>query len=49
MKLRFSNEIQHRLTRSRPGDEHTLRRLLLAPRAEESVADLLTVAWQRTI
>ena len=58
MKLRFINEIQHRLTRfieqiliddpARPSDDHTLR-LLLAPRAEKSVAELLTNAWQRTI
>jgi hypothetical protein len=58
MKLRFINEIQHRLTRfleqiliddpARPSDENTLR-LLLAPRAEQSAANLLTAAWQRTI
>jgi hypothetical protein len=58
MKLRFINEIQHRLTRfieqiliddpARPSDENTLR-LLLAPRADQSIADLLIAAWQRTI
>jgi hypothetical protein len=58
MKLRFINEIQHRLTRfieqiliddpARPSNENTLR-LLLAPRAEKSVGDLLTAAWQRTV
>lgn len=58
MKLRFINEIQHRLTRfieqiliddpARGSDENTLR-LLLAPRAEASIAELLTNAWQRTI
>ncbi|MET0985467.1 MAG: hypothetical protein ABW034_08680, partial [Steroidobacteraceae bacterium] len=58
MKLRFINEIQHRLTRfveqiliddpSRPSDENTLR-LLLAPRAEKAIGDMLTAAWQRTI
>lgn len=58
MKLRFINEIQHRLTRfieqiliddpSRPSDENTLR-LLLAPRSEKSAGELLTAAWQRTI
>ena len=58
MKLRFINEIQHRLTRyieqvliddpARPADEMMLR-LLLAPRAEKSAEQLLQAAYARTI
>lgn len=57
-KLRFINEIQHRLTRfieqillddpARPSDEATLR-LLLAPRAEKTVEALLHAAYARTV
>ena len=57
-KLRFINEIQHRLTRyieqvliddpARPSDDVTLR-LLLAPRAEKSIEALLHAAYARTI
>src|SRR5262245_45529178 len=57
-KLRFVNEIQHRLTRfieqiliddpSRPSGEVTLR-LLLAPRAEKSIEGLMQAAYVRTI
>lgn len=57
MKLRFINEIQHRITRfieqiliddpARSTDS-TLR-LLLAPRAEKSIEGLLHAAYLRTI
>ena len=57
-KLRFINEIQHRLTRfieqiliddpARQPDDALLR-LLLAPRAEKSVEGLLQAAYTRTI
>jgi hypothetical protein len=57
-KLRFVNEVQHRVTRfieqiliddpARPSDEVTLR-LLLAPRAEKSIEGLVHAAWVRTI
>jgi len=58
MKLRFINEIQHRVTRfieqiliddpSRPSDDVTLR-LLLAPRAEKAIESLMQAAYVRTI
>jgi hypothetical protein len=58
LKLRFINEIQHRLTRfieqiliddpARPADDITLR-LLLAPRAEKSIENLMQAAYARTI
>ncbi len=57
-RLRFLNEIQHRLSRfieqillddpGRPTDEVMIR-LLLAPRAEKSIEDLMHAAWSRTI
>lgn len=57
-KLRFINEIQHRLTRyieqvliddpARPSDDVTLR-LLLAPRSEKTIETLLQAAYARTI
>jgi len=57
-KLRFINEIQHRLSRfieqvliddpARPSDDVTLR-LLLAPRAEKTIEALLHAAYARTI
>lgn len=57
-KLRFINEIQHRLTRfieqvliddpARPADDVTLR-LLLAPRGEKTIETLLQAAYARTI
>jgi hypothetical protein len=57
-KLRFVNEIQHRVTRfieqiliddpARPSNEVTLR-LLLAPRAEKSIEGLMHAAYVRTI
>lgn len=57
-RLRFLNEIQHRLTRfieqillddpSRPTDEIMIR-LLLAPRAEKTIEELMHAAWARTI
>ncbi len=57
-RLRFLNEIQHRLTRfieqiltddpARPTNEVMIR-LLLAPRAEKSIEDLMRAAWSRTI
>jgi hypothetical protein len=57
-RLRFLNEIQHRLTRfieqiliddpSRPADEVMIR-LLLAPRAEKGIEAMLQAAWSRTI
>lgn len=58
IKLRFINEIQHRVTRfieqiliddpSRPSDDVTLR-LLLAPRAEKAIEGLMRAAYSRTI
>jgi hypothetical protein len=58
LKLRFINEIQHRVTRfieqiliddpSRPSDDVTLR-LLLAPRTEKAIEDLMRAAYVRTI
>lgn len=57
-KLRFINEIQHRVTRfieqiliddpARSSDEVMLR-LLLAPRAEKSIESLVHAAYVRTI
>lgn len=57
-KLRFVNEVQHRVTRfmeqiliddpARPSDEVTLR-LLLAPRSEKTVEALVRAAYVRTI
>jgi hypothetical protein len=57
-KLRFINEIQHRLTRfqeqiliddpARPTDESMLR-LLLAPRSEKTIEALVHGAYTRTI
>jgi hypothetical protein len=57
-KLRFINEIQHRITRfieqvliddpARPNEDVTLR-LLLAPRAEKTIEALLHAAYARTI
>lgn len=57
-KLRFINEIQHRVTRfieqiliddpSRPADQMMLR-LLLAPRADKSIEALAHAAYARTI
>lgn len=57
-KLRFLNEIQHRLTRfieqiliddpARSSDEMMLK-LLLAPRAEKSIEALVHAAYVRTI
>ena len=57
-KLRFINEIQHRLTRfieqvliddpARQSDDATLR-LLLAPRTEKTIETLLHAAYARTI
>ena len=57
-KLRFINEIQHRITRfieqiliddpARPSNDVMLR-LLLAPRAEKSVESLVQAAYVRTI
>ena len=57
-KLRFINEIQHRLTRfieqvliddpARSADDVMLR-LLLAPRAEKTIEALLHAAYSRTI
>lgn len=57
-KLRFINEIQHRITRfieqiliddpARSSDEVMLR-LLLAPRAEKTIESLAHAAWIRTI
>ena len=58
MKLRFVNEVQHRVTRfieqiliddpSRPSDDVTLR-LLLAPRSEKAIEGLMQAAYTRTI
>lgn len=57
-KLRFINEIQHRLTRfieqiliddpSRPADQMMMR-LLLAPRSDKSIEALVESAYARTI
>ena len=57
-KLRFINEVQHRLTRfieqiliddpARSSDEVMLR-LLLAPRAEKVIEGLVHAAYARTI
>jgi len=57
-KLRFVNEVQHRVTRfieqiliddpARPSDEVTLR-LLLAPRSEKVIEALVRAAYVRTI
>ncbi|HEU4654926.1 MAG TPA: hypothetical protein VFS47_13135 [Steroidobacteraceae bacterium] len=57
-KLRFVNEIQHRVTRfieqiliddpARPSDEVTLK-LLLAPRTEKTIEALVHNAYVRTI
>jgi hypothetical protein len=57
-KLRFVNEVQHRITRfieqiliddpARPSDDVTLR-LLLAPRAEKAIEGLVHAAYIRTI
>lgn len=58
LKLRFINEIQHRVTRfieqiliddpSRPSNDVTLR-LLLAPRTEKTIESLMQAAYIRTI
>ncbi|HEY0682423.1 MAG TPA: hypothetical protein VGD45_08840 [Steroidobacter sp.] len=58
IKLRFINEIQHRVTRfieqiliddpSRPSNDVTLR-LLLAPRTEKAIEGLMHAAYVRTI
>lgn len=58
VKLRFINEIQHRVTRfieqiliddpSRPSNDVTLR-LLLAPRAEKAIEALMHAAYSRTV
>jgi hypothetical protein len=57
-KLRFINEVQHRVTRfieqiliddpARSADDMMLR-LLLAPRAEKSIENLVHTAYARTI
>ena len=57
-KLRFINEIQHRLTRfieqiliddpARSADDILLR-LLLAPRAEKGIEEMLHAAYVRTV
>lgn len=57
-RLRFLNEIQHRLTRfieqillddpARP-TAAVMIRLLLAPRSEKSIEELMHAAWARTI
>lgn len=57
-KLRFINEIQHRLTRfieqiliddpARSSDEMMMR-LLLAPRSDKSIEGLVQSAYSRTI
>lgn len=57
-RLRFVNEVQHRVTRfmeqiliddpARPSDEVMLR-LLLAPRAEKMIEKLVRAAYVRTI
>lgn len=58
LKLRFINEIQHRVTRfieqiltddsARPSDDVTLR-LLLAPRTEKAIEGLMQAAYVRTV
>ena len=58
LKLRFINEVQHRVTRfieqiliddpSRASDDVTLR-LLLAPRSEKVIESLMQAAYVRTI
>lgn len=58
MKLRFINEVQHRVTRfieqiltddpARPSNDVTLR-LLLAPRSEKAIEGLMQAAYVRTI
>ena len=58
IKLRFINEIQHRVTRfieqiliddpSRPSNDVTLR-LLLAPRTEKAIEALMQAAYVRTV
>ena len=58
LKLRFINEVQHRVTRfieqiliddpARSPDDMMLR-LLLAPRAEKSIETLVHTAYARTI
>ena len=58
MKLRFVNEVQHRVTRfieqiliddpSRPSNDVTLR-LLLAPRSEKIIESLMHAAYTRTV
>lgn len=57
-KLRFVNEVQHRVTRfieqiliddpARPSDDVMLR-LLLAPRSEKAIEGLVHAAYVRTI
>jgi hypothetical protein len=57
-RLRFINEIQHRITRfieqiliddpSRPSNDVTLR-LLLAPRAEKTIEAMMHAAYARTV
>jgi hypothetical protein len=57
-RLRFLNEIQHRVTRfieqiliddpARPSDEMALK-LFLAPRAEKTIENLVISAWTRTV
>ena len=57
-KLRFINEIQHRISRfieqvliddpARPTEDMTMR-LLLAPRSEKTIEALLHAAYARTI
>jgi len=57
-KLRFINEIQHRVTRfieqvllddpGRPSDDMMLR-ILIAPRGEKTIEALLHAAYSRTI
>jgi hypothetical protein len=58
LKLRFINEVQHRITRfieqiliddpARSSDEVMLK-LLLAPRTEKAIESLVRAAWVRTI
>ena len=58
LKLRFINEVQHRVTRfieqiliddpARPSDDVTLR-LLLAPRSEKIIENLMRAAYVRTV
>lgn len=57
-RLRFLNEIQHRLTRyieqiliddpGRPNPDVMIR-LILAPRAEKTIEELAHAAWSRTV